>query len=185
MDTPPYFCNKIDLVAAIFIQISRESHIDWIYPRSWIKNAPNLNFLVSTEQRMKQGIYQWKNQLNQTTLSGPKLNWRLWKDRLCRHSPLQQSEVWSPSSDMETRRACFAPLKGRLSVLGKAAYSPCRSSAFTLRFAELESGGRARFFIISGSIQELWFTESASLCVPITKPSRARSNDGPSPGPGP
>ena len=101
---------------------------------------------MSTEQRMKQGIYQWKNQLNQTTLSGPKLNWRLWKDRLCRHSPLQQSEVWSPSSDMETRRACFAPLKGRLSVLGKAAYSPCRSSAFTLRFAELESGGRARFF---------------------------------------
>ena len=89
---------------------------------------------------MKQGIYQWKNQLNQTTLSGPKLNWRLWKDRLCRHSPLQQSEVWSPSSDMESGWACFVLLKGRLSVLGKAAHSPCWSLTFTPHFAELQSG---------------------------------------------
>ena len=89
---------------------------------------------------MKQEIYLWKNMLNQTTWNGPKLNWRLWKNRLCRHSPLQQSEVWSPSSDMESGWACFVLLKGRLSVLGKAAHSPCWSLTFTPHFAELQSG---------------------------------------------
>ena len=56
------------------------------------------------------------------------------------HSVTQQSEVWSPSSDMESGWACFVLLKGRLSVLGKAAHSPCWSSTFTPHFAELQSG---------------------------------------------
>ena len=115
-----------------------------------VKNAANLTFLVSKWKRMRQGIHQWKNQLNQTTLSGPKLNQKLrtktgsaatlqfpHKEA---HSVTQQSEVWSPSSDMESGWACFVLLKGRLSVLGKAAHSPCWSSTFTPHFAELQSG---------------------------------------------
>ena len=82
-----------------------------------------------------------KNQLNQTTLSAPKLNRKLSQfPHKEAQSVTQQSEVWSPSSDMESGWACFVLLKGRLSVLGKAAHSPCWSSTFTPHFAELQSG---------------------------------------------
>ena len=67
--------------AALSLSLSRRRQANTSNSCQMVKNAPNLTFLVSKWKRMKQGIHQWKNQLNQTKSSDPKLNLKFRKKR--------------------------------------------------------------------------------------------------------